>query len=84
MENFTLVLLLLFGAFLLLRLLFLPARSLLRLGIYSLSGLLCLWLLNTTSAVTDMVFPVNAVTVTMAGFGGLPGIAIIALLSFLY
>ena len=81
MENFTFLLLVLLAVCLLLRLVIVPLGSLLRFCIHSGSGLVCLWLLNTVSSFTGISFPLNAVTVAMAGLGGLPGIAAIGLLS---
>lgn len=81
MENFSFLLLVLLGVCLLLRLVIVPFGSLLRLGLHCSSGLVCLWLLNTVSSFTGISFPLNAVTVAMAGLGGLPGIAAIGLLS---
>ncbi len=49
----------------------------------SLCGFACLWLLNTIAPFTGILFPINAVTVLIAGFGGLPGIGILALLGVL-
>jgi inhibitor of the pro-sigma K processing machinery len=62
------------------RLLALPLQLFAKLVIHSGCGFLCLWLLNTTSAFTGVYLPVNAVTVFIAGFLGLPGIGLIALL----
>ena len=67
----------------LIRLLALPLRLLVKLVIHSGCGFLCLWLLNTVSAFTGVYLPVNAVTVFTAGFLGLPGIGVIALLEIL-
>ena len=55
----------------------LPLRAVLRIGIHSGSGLLCLGILNRMGGFS---LPINVVTVAMAGFGGLPGIGLIALL----
>ncbi len=63
------------------RLMLLPLGFLLKLGIHSGCGLLCLWLLNSISAFTGIYFPINAVTVLISGFLGLPGIAGMALLA---
>ena len=62
------------------RLLALPLRLLAKLVIHSGCGFLCLWLLNTVSAFTGVHLPVNAATILIAGFLGLPGIGLIALL----
>ena len=64
---------------LLLRLIVLPIKWFWKLLLNSLCGLLCLWLLNTIGGFTGLYFPVNAVTVIIAGFLGLPGIGILAL-----
>ena len=65
----------------LVRLLLLPLRFGLKLALHSGCGFLCLWLLNSISAFTGILFPVNAVTVLTAGFLGLPGIGIMAMLA---
>ena len=70
-------------AVILIRLLLLPVRFLIKLAIHSGCGFLCLWLLNTASAFTGIAFPMNAVTVLVAGILGLPGIGILALLAVL-
>ena len=67
----------------LLRLLIISVRKLFRFGVYLCSGLLCLCFLNIASPVTGIHFPLNALTVAAAGFGGLPAIAIMALLMFI-
>jgi len=70
-------------AVILIRLLLLPVKFVLKLAIHSGCGFLCLWLLNTVSGVTGIVFPVNAVTVLTAGILGLPGIGLLAVLAVL-
>lgn len=70
-------------AVILIWLLLLPIRSLIKLAIHSGCGFLCLWLLNTASGITGIAFPMNAVTVLIAGILGLPGIGILALLAVL-
>ena len=67
----------------LIRLLLLPVRFLVKLAIHSGCGFLCLWMLNTVSGFTGIVFPMNAVTVLTAGILGLPGIGILAVLAVL-
>lgn len=68
--------------FALLRIIALPIRWFWKLSINSACGFLCLWLLNSVSAFTGLYFPVNAVTVIIAGFLGLPGIGALALVQF--
>ena len=70
-------------AVLLIRALLLPLQWMVKLAIHSGCGFLCLWLLNTVAPFTGIAFPVNAVTVLVAGFLGLPGIGIMAALAVL-
>ena len=80
MENFvTLAIPLLLGFFAL-RLILMPLTLLARLLIHAVSGFFCLWLLNLVSGYTGVLLPINAVTVLMAGFLGIPGIGLIAAL----
>lgn len=68
-------------AVILVRLMLIPMKFVFRLGIHSACGFFCLWLLNSISMFTGIYFPLNAVTVLVAGFLGLPGIAGMALLA---
>ena len=83
MENIVTLLIITALSVALVRLLALPLRLLAKLVIHSGCGFLCLWLLNTVSAFTGVYLPVNAATVFIAGFLGLPGISVIALLEIL-
>jgi len=67
----------------LLRLLMLPMKLVLKLALHCVSGFLCLWLLNSVSPFTGVLFPINAVTALIAGILGLPGIGVMALLAVL-
>ena len=80
MENFVTLLVPGLLAVFLVRMLLLPMKLVFKLGIHSGCGFLCLWLLNSVSGFTGIYLPVNAVTVAIAGFLGLPGIGLIALL----
>lgn len=83
MEKFvTLVvpLLLLIG---LIRIIMIPMKLIWKILINSICGFLCLWLLNSISGFTGIYFPLNPVTTIIAGFLGLPGIALLALLQVL-
>ena len=62
------------------RLLYTPAKWLLRLCIQGTCGLVCLWLLNTTSGFTGLTLPINAATVLLSGALGIPGTALVVLL----
>lgn len=80
MENIVTLLIPALLAVLLVRLMLMPMKLIFKVGIHSGCGFLCLWLLNTVSWFTGVYFPVNAVTVLIAGFLGLPGIGLLALL----
>ena len=80
MENFAALLIPVVLLFLLLRLIALPIKLGWKILINSSCGFLCLWLLNSISGFTGIRFPINAVTACVAGFLGLPGIGLLALL----
>ena len=80
MENFVMLLIPAMLLILLLRLLLIPMKLVFKLLLHSGCGFLCLWLLNTVSGFTGFYLPVNAVTVFIAGFLGIPGIALITVL----
>lgn len=79
MENFVSILIPALLVCALVRLMALPIRWFWKLSINSACGFLCLWLLNSVATFTGLYFPVNAVTVVIAGFLGLPGIGVLAL-----
>ena len=54
-----------------------------KIGINSLAGFACLWLLNLISGYTGIFFPINLLTACVAGFLGLPGIAVLALIQII-
>ena len=81
MEKFVTLLIPALLSVILVRLLLLPLRFLWKLGIHSSCGFLCLWLLNTVSVFTGIAFPMNAATVLIAGFLGLPGMGLLAVLA---
>ena len=66
----------------LLRIIAMPIRWFWKLSINSACGFLCLWLLNSVTAFTGIYFPINWVTVIIAGFLGLPGIGALALVQY--
>ena len=83
MENLIALLIPVLLGITLLRMLLMPLKLIFKLLLHSGSGFLCLWLLNIVSAFTGVYLPVNAATVFIAGFLGLPGIGVIALLEIL-
>ena len=78
MEKFASLIIPVLLLLLLLRLIALPIRLGWKLLLNSACGFACLWLLNSVSGFTGVWFPINAVTVLLAGFLGLPGIALLA------
>ena len=83
MENFTAIFIAVVLIFGLLRLIALPIRWGVKIFLNSTCGFLCLFLLNTISGFTGVYFPINYVTVIIAGFLGLPGIGALALIQFM-
>ena len=81
MEKFVTLLIPALLAVVLVRLLLMPMKLIFKIGAHSGCGFLCLWLLNSISGFTGIFFPINAVTVLAAGFLGLPGIGVMALLA---
>ena len=80
MENFVALLVPCLLSVLLFRVMLMPVALAVKLAVHSGCGFLCLWILNTASPFTGIFLPVNAVTVLISGFLGLPGIGLIALL----
>ena len=81
MEKFITLLIPALIALILVRLLLLPVKWILKLALHSGCGFVCLWLLNLAVPVTGIAFPMNAVTVLIAGILGLPGIGLLAVLA---
>lgn len=81
MEELILLLIPALLAVVLIRALLMPIRFVCKAAIHSVCGFACLWLLNSISPFTGVYFPMNALTVTVAGITGLPGIACLALLA---
>lgn len=79
MEKFATLLIPALALCALIRLMMLPIRWFWKLFLNSACGFLCLWLLNSIAGFTGLYFPVNTVTVLIAGFLGLPGIGVLAL-----
>ncbi len=83
MEKFAPLLLVALFSASLLRMLLLPIKGILKLLLHSGCGFVCLWLLSSVTPFTGIAFPINAVTVAIAGTLGLPGLGILALLAVL-
>lgn len=82
MKSFATLLVPAFAVVLLLRVIAMPIRWFWKIFINSACGFLCLWVLNSVSSFTGLLFPVNPVTVVIAGFLGLPGIILLALVQY--
>ena len=83
MDNFAVLLISVFLVFGLLRLIALPIRWGVKILLNSACGFVCLFLLNSISGFTGLYFPINYVTAVIAGFLGLPGIVVLALIQFI-
>ena len=70
-------------ALVLVRAMLVPVQFIFRAFVHGLGGFACLWLLNTVSGFTGICLPMNALTILAAGFGGFPGIGLIALLEII-
>lgn len=80
MENAVLIAALAAVCLTLVRLAAVPLKLLAKAALHGILGMLCLWLLNSTAWFTGLTFPVNAVTALLAGYLGIPGIVLTALL----
>lgn len=60
-----------------------PVRFAFRAALRCVGGFACLWAVNLSAGITGITLPVNAVTVLVAGFLGLPGVGLVALLEIL-
>ena len=79
MEKFVTVAVPVLLLLVLIRVILLPMKVVWKLLLNSACGFLCLWLLNWISGFTGIYFPINFVTAAIAGFLGLPGMALLAL-----
>ena len=80
MEKYAAFLILGLVLFLVLRLLWTPLRFGLKVLLHSAGGFLSLTLVDAFAAVSGIMIPINAVSVLTAGFFGVPGILLLALL----
>ena len=83
MEKIAIIIAIIVGLGVLLRLLIKPLKWGWRLLVRFLGGALCLWMLNLLSVWTGLLFPINPVTVLIAGFLGVPGVVLLALAQIL-
>ena len=83
MDRFAALIIPVLTGIVMIRMLVLPMRICGRLVLHGGCGFLCLWLLNSVAAFTGVYIPVNLVTVLAAGFLGVPGIGVMALLEMM-
>ena len=77
MENIIALIIPILIAVLVFRLLFSQVKLIWKIAVNSLSGFLCLWLLNLASGITGIVFEINFITALLVGFLGVPGILLL-------
>lgn len=77
MENILALIIPVLIAVLVFKLLFSQVKLIWKIAVNSLSGFLCLWLLNLASGITGIVFEINFITTLLVGFLGVPGIILL-------
>lgn len=82
-ENFVILLIPAISFILFIRLLAVPMRLLFRFAVHAVFGFISLWILNSIGIFTGIRFPVNLITILIAGVLGAPGIEVLALFAVL-
>ncbi|MGI6678002.1 MAG: pro-sigmaK processing inhibitor BofA family protein [Dehalobacterium sp.] len=59
-----------------------PVRLIFKILVNGVTGFIILWLINTFAGAWGFFLPINVVTVLVAGFLGIPGIILLALLKY--
>ena len=83
MENILALIIPIVIGFLVLKFVMSQIGCLWKLIVNSLSGFLCLWLLNLAAGITGIVFEINLITCLLVGFLGIPGILLLLVFQFL-
>jgi inhibitor of the pro-sigma K processing machinery len=83
MENILALIIPVLIAVLVFKLLFSQMKLIWKIAVNSLSGFICLWLLNLASGITGIVFEINFITTLLVGFLGVPGIILLLIGQFL-
>ena len=83
MENILALIVPVLLAILVLKLLFSQVKLIWKIVVNSVSGFICLWLLNLASGITGIVFEINFITALLVGFLGIPGIILLVVGKFL-
>ena len=77
MENILALIIPVLIAVLVFKLLFSQVKLIWKIAVNSISGFICLWLLNLASGITGIVFEINFITTLIVGFLGIPGIILL-------
>jgi inhibitor of the pro-sigma K processing machinery len=83
MENILALIVPVLIAIFVIKLLFSQVKLIWKIAVNSLSGFICLWLLNLASGLTGIVFEINFITALVVGFLGIPGILLLLVFQFL-
>ena len=83
MENILALIIPVLIAVLVFKLLFSQVKLIWKIAVNSLSGFVCLWLLNLASGITGIVFEINFITTLIVGFLGIPGIILLLIGKFM-
>ena len=83
MENIIALIVPVLIAVLVFKLLFSQVKLIWKIAVNSLSGFICLWLLNLASGITGIVFEINFITTLLVGFLGVPGIILLLIGQFM-
>ena len=79
MENIIALVVPVLIAVLVIKFLFSQVKLIWKIAVNSVSGFLCLWLLNLASGITGFVFEINFFTALLVGFLGIPGIILLVI-----
>jgi len=60
-----------------------PVRLVVKILVHAAMGFIILWLINTFGGPVGFFLPINGVTIAVAGFLGIPGIALLVCIKFL-
>lgn len=83
MENILALIIPVLIAVLVFKLLFSQVKLIWKIAVNSISGFICLWLLNLASGITGIVFEINFITTLIVGFLGIPGIILLLIGQFM-
>ena len=83
MENILALIVPVLIAIFVIKLLLSQVKLIWKLAVNSISGFICLWLLNLASGLTGNVFEINFITALVVGFLGIPGIVLLLVFQFL-